>query len=302
MNSLRKLGLTFLASLGLLLATSTFTSAAQFLTQEEDSKSVTPSGTINDTLFVMGNKIQVDATVNGDLFVMGKDIVINGPVTGNVFSMGQSLTLNNTVDKDVFALGKSLTLSSEATIKQNLFVRAEELTNVHDNLAIMGEKNVASIDQAGDPTVGILGTLSLLLTGIVALKLLPKTFERVLNAGTKDWGKSLLFGVIAVILTPVVIVILGATAIGIPLAIVGVFAYIAMIYFSTITAGYILGKLLLKNKTHSLVALLLGVVLIQLAKTIPQITAIVSIVVLFYGAGVLVHAKIKTFKTIQNVL
>ena len=81
---------------------------------------------INDTLFVAGSNIDINAEVFGDIFCAGQTVKISGTVHGDVICAGQTVTVSGIVDGDVRLAGQSVTLS--AVVGGNATVGGQSFT------------------------------------------------------------------------------------------------------------------------------------------------------------------------------
>ncbi len=70
--------------------------------------SVAANETIDDTLVVFADSVNVSGTITGDLIAFARSVDIQGTVQGNVISFGQRIDIAGNVDGDVFAFGQSL--------------------------------------------------------------------------------------------------------------------------------------------------------------------------------------------------
>ena len=96
-------------------------------------------------------------------------------------------------------------------------------------------------------------------------------------------------------LTPFVLVGVGFTIVGIPVAVLGLFAYLAAIYVADITVGALVGRALLQPDSSLASfarALLVGLGIITLGHLLPFIGAAVGWVSMLLGLGLLAdHAR-----------
>lgn len=69
---------------------------------------VAENETVNDTLVVFADSVNIGGTVTGDLIAFARSVDIQGTVQGNVFSFAQRIDIAGTVDGDVFIFGQSL--------------------------------------------------------------------------------------------------------------------------------------------------------------------------------------------------
>lgn len=107
--------LKILISIGATLALSTLllgsmASAHEF--RASTNPNVPKTETIDNTLFIAGNSVNVDGDVNGDVFCAGQTINISGRVSGDVICGGQTIHISGTVEGDVRLAGQSVTISS----------------------------------------------------------------------------------------------------------------------------------------------------------------------------------------------
>jgi len=103
-------------------------------------------------------------------------------------------------------------------------------------------------------------------------------------------------GFVVFVCVPIAVVILLISVIGIPIAVIGIFAYAVLIYIAKIPVATFLGerimKTLGKDGQPSLIwSMLLGLVVLTLILNIPYLEWLIYLVVLFSGLGAIVSAK-----------
>lgn len=72
--------------------------------------------TIDDDLYVFGEKVTIDGTIKGDLIVFGSQIVIKGEVQGDVAAAGQTVLIEGKITDDVRFAGQVLKIASGSEI------------------------------------------------------------------------------------------------------------------------------------------------------------------------------------------
>jgi hypothetical protein len=111
---------------------------------------------------------------------------------------------------------------------------------------------------------------------------------------------SVITGVGILILTPIVPGLLAVTVVGIPLAVVLLSLYVAMLLMSTVMVGYRIGSWLFERihrpQTSPWLRMPLGVFIVSLAISIPFAGPFVAIAVLIAGTGALVLEQRDLFK------
>jgi cytoskeletal protein CcmA (bactofilin family) len=107
-----------------------------------DRNVTVPEGeTVDDTLVVFGDSINVDGTVNGDLITFSRSVNIRGTVKGNVIGFGQRLIVDGSVEGSVLGFGQSA--QTRGRIGNNLYsfgqeVRVESEAQVAGNVTFFG--------------------------------------------------------------------------------------------------------------------------------------------------------------------
>ncbi len=91
-----------------------------------NSVSTPAGGTVDSSLFITGQSVDVSGTVRGDVFCAGQNVHITATVFGDVLCAGQSLTITGKVSGDVRLAGQSVSLGSN--VAGNATVLAQNYT------------------------------------------------------------------------------------------------------------------------------------------------------------------------------
>jgi cytoskeletal protein CcmA (bactofilin family) len=75
--------------------------------------------TINDTLLVHGETVEIDGPVNGDLIAQGRQVAVRGTVKGNIFVFAQHIEIDGTVEGSVISWGQTVTV--HGNVAHNLY-------------------------------------------------------------------------------------------------------------------------------------------------------------------------------------
>lgn len=111
-NGLRTVAIG-LALLGALLLPAV-ASAAIISGEHGTTADVPASQTINDDLYISGERVLIEGTVNGDVYAAGSTVTIKGTVNGSVFAAGQDVYVSGTVTGGVRLAGQNLRISDAA--------------------------------------------------------------------------------------------------------------------------------------------------------------------------------------------
>lgn len=128
------------------------------------------------------------------------------------------------------------------------------------------------------------------VTGILLFGLVPRFYEVEL-AGTGAFLRSLGVGVLAALATPLAVVLVALTVVGIPVALAGVALFVVSVYVSGILVASLLGLALTRPEEMAWrsfgLALLVGLVILYVAVSIPFVGPVVHGVVALAGLGIL---------------
>jgi len=88
--------------------------------------SVAADETIDDSLIVFADTVDIRGTITGDLITFARRISVPGNVQGNIITFGQNVSISGTVDGDIF--GFAQILQAKGNINKNLWGFASDVT------------------------------------------------------------------------------------------------------------------------------------------------------------------------------
>lgn len=218
------------------------------------------SGVVTDDLVVAGGTVNITGEIDGDLRIIGGNAVVTGPVRGDIFVIGGSLTTGGTVDGDVDFIGGVLNVSDGAVIDGDLTYRSDREAVISPKARIAGQvvydktlaRSIGVVKEAGAKSMvsgfaalfGVWIFLKLLMMLFAAMVLywlfLPYLEKVVMRALGKPWPM-LATGFIALVVTPAVALVLAVSIVGLPLAFITGFIYLAFLAVAKLSAGALLG-------------------------------------------------------------
>lgn len=265
--------------------------------------------------------ISKDAEIGWDVLAGAGNLEIRGKVAGNVIGGAGNVILANEIGGNVNLFGSKesqLTLYPQADIKGNLTYSASQEAEIKEGAKIAGETSYKPVSL---PVIGtaraervllasyflgkIISFLSLLLIGLLIITLIPKKSEEIgKKMLDKPWA-NIGWGLIYLIITPIVLILVAVTVIGIPLALIVLFSYLIAIYLTKIFIGIALGQKLLKwgnnkQKVSLTWAMILGVILFYILVDLPFIGWIIWLLGTCWALGAIVEAKKQTLKQIER--
>jgi cytoskeletal protein CcmA (bactofilin family) len=107
--------------------------------------------TVDDTLIVVGETLQIDGVVNGDLIVFGRRVRVRGTVKGNLVTGGQSVEVEGRVEGSILQMGQTVTTRGQAG--GDLFAFGQAIT-LPGGSAVSGNATTFSETATIEGTVG----------------------------------------------------------------------------------------------------------------------------------------------------
>jgi uncharacterized RDD family membrane protein YckC/cytoskeletal protein CcmA (bactofilin family) len=239
-----------------------------------------------DAVAVMGD-LTVDGSVAGDAVAVIGDNTINGPVDGDAVAVMGDLKLGPKarVGGDVVCIGGTLQRDPQAVIdgkivNQSAGKHFHGFTPLHMFGALQSFRSV---------WFWVFNLAIIALYALVAL-LFPRAVRSVGDKLVEQPGMSLLAAFLTVLALPVVFLILCVTVIGIPLAILLVPAFIALMMFGKASFYALMGRKITQDRLHLSIAVLIGGLVCCLFFFIPFIGLMLTVLVSLLMVGCCVTA------------
>jgi len=225
------------------------------------------------TLF--GSTLDVKGQVWGDILAFGSNIHIAGTVSGNINLYGGSATLQNhsRIHGNINLFGGNQRVEAGAHLDGKIDNRSQ-----HVSLWLPGINTGFAF-----PFIQIVVWVVL---GLALISLLPEHVMFVRTTVTSKTRRSLLLGLLSLVLAPTILIVLIALIILIPLAIILAIGLIAAWALGTIAIGWLVGEYIMRviapQHNTRLAQVSVGLTVLMLVGSLPYVGWIVSV-----GAGVL---------------
>lgn len=266
---------------------------------------VSINGTVLGNVSAVGGTVTVGnaAKIAGGLVGAGGQMLLLGPIGKTVYASASQIRLQNTVGGQVSVVGREISVGPSAIINGPLWYMSQNNLNLEKGASIKGKVSHAypPQEEKTQPTVApfaflvgakvISSIYSLVLgviVGLILIFLVPMyTQKTLLLIQTRPW-LSLGIGFLTWVVTPILLVLLLLTIIGIPFAILAligvvVFTYIGKVYASMYVGEWILG--LTSVKAHVVWGLVVGLVVVEIISWIPIIGGLFSLILTAIGLG-----------------
>jgi cytoskeletal protein CcmA (bactofilin family) len=282
------------------------------------------TGKVTGSTHGMVEHMRIDGVIEGNLYAVSESVTLapDASIERDFISWAEDGTLSGKVGRDVLFGGEDLELRGE--VGRNVEVRFAERVALRDAARLGGNllvtiEDEADLDQAagaqiaGETTVrepehmkrhlawyrnpalwalhGVL-LVAAFFFGLLLHVLAPRLFVFELQT-SRQFFENLGIGFLALVATPVAIVLMALTLVGIPIAVLTLFVFLVGIYTANILIGAWIGKRLLPPREGSLSSFarsfFVGLLLVTLLTHIPFIGAPIEVIVALVGVGLIVN-------------
>ena len=292
-------------------------------------------GTINSFAtgkyaFVAGEKISISNVIEKDAFIAGNKIIINGYIGRDIYFAASEIVINGEIGRNAYLFAGKVIIGKESIINGDLYIAASKI-EIEDGATINGTVTYGSNSSVIIPNsiktniiqenenVKISTKNSMLsvikdflfwlfcniILFIITMLLAPGLFERISNAiknkGGIIYASSLGFGLLLLILIPILSLIAIITIIGMLLGFTASFMYITILAFSTVLTGYLIGSTIFKNsKINKYLVGIIGILIVQVLRIIPLIGGFISFIAILLAFGIVVQIMKKENKVVNG--
>jgi cytoskeletal protein CcmA (bactofilin family) len=278
---------------------------------------LTVTGVVGDNVIGFAQTIVIDGEVKGDVLAFGGVVRITdrAKIDGNVYvgagelkfeggTIGGYLrggagdaNLEGRVEGDVelevgdIYFGPDYFAKGGTTLKRHKEIEKYELAHTPKDLEVI----VKHEDIFLATGFFFWSLFALLIVGMVIVALFKNFSKDYLTFARTQLGKSIGYGVLLLLLTPIAIVILAVLILTIPISLILLAVYLVLIYlsmaFSALYIGdYIMAFFRKEPKNNGLfISMLVGVVLVSLLCHVPFIGGLFGFIIICFGMGSLIN-------------
>lgn len=242
-------------------------------------------------MLAVGGFGQIMGSVGRDLYGVLGQATLAGPIGKNVNlnfgrqnkkSAAPALTIADTakIDGDV-----KYTSNQEATIAGAASIKGKVTHNLPP--AFTKKPNFISLAWWWGNLIAV---FSALVMGLVLISFWREPIIKVTDLMLNKVSASFGWGILVLLLTPLIAIILLITVIGIPLSLILTALWLIALYLSKILVGILVGRSLLNNfwlkqKDSLILGMVIGVVIIYLIFSLPFIGKIMALLAVLWGLG-----------------
>ena len=248
--------------------------------------------------------------IAGNVTVTGQYAGIYGEVARDFYGFAETIELSGRVERNLEAFARNLNLLPESYVGGNVRFRNHEENSLTqaDTATIVGEIEYLDMPeewhykspyQTGEFYMWLaVITASAFLLGLALFWLFPGVRDLTI-AGGIDGVKTAGLGLVSFIVLPVACILLVVTVVGIPFALVGVFALLFLWMLSKIVIADQIGQMIfgaMDQEESGTLSFFVGLMVFVIAVSIPAIGGVISFVLTILGAGLLVQLMFEWFE------
>lgn len=264
-----------------------------------------PEGATAGEAHAVFGDVLVEGEVDGDVKCAFGDIEVEGPVGGDVEAGFGDVYINDRVEGSVDVGYGDVDLGPEAHIEGHVSHRNGHLDRDPD-ADIEGDMMSGMASDRSPPGGGdgllsnftgwLLGAVGLCAAAVLLAVLGGRPLEATVRSIETAPGRSLLLGAVSLPAAVGVSVLLAVTLIGIPLLVLAVPAYLALLFFGLLVTAYALGRrVLLATGYHrggDVLAAVVGAAVLSAVYLVPVFGGLILLGAALLGTGAALVALI----------
>ena len=250
-------------------------------------------GDVGDDVFITAASVVVEetGTVGRDLMAFGGVVRVEGAVGRDVRGRTVRTVIDGSVGGDIDIATQKFEVGDSASVGGDVQYRSQIDASIASGAQVSG--SIKRLPTQSNFIYGVIlalanvvGFLGFLVAGLIALFVARGSGSRATGAMITNPIKSFFWGLGAVIALPVVTVLLAATLVGLPIALLMVMVMVAGLIIGPVPAVAALGNRVLFKRGGLLGAFVVGAILWRLAIwLVPLVGGVLFLIALVWGIG-----------------
>ena len=263
-------------------------------------------------------KLLSPSIIMGSLVGLGETVALNVPLGKGATIGANDFTLNSNINGDLLAgIGENLILAPGASVAGDItyYTGIGKKLSKADTASVSGEitHNIYISDKQAqvEPSLfsgaifflHLLWLFSAFLIGLLLVIALPVFMTNTANILKEEFLKSFITGAIFFVATPLVILLLLISFVGIPIAFLMIQLFLLLIFIAGIFSAAFLGNaifLFLKKKSSPVLKFIVGFIVYGTLTFIPIFGPVLIILGTFLGIGALMIEKRRIFLNLRS--
>ena len=241
------------------------------------------------------------ADIGQDATILGSNIDLVGSIGRDAVVRSTNLVVNNSIGRNLQFTGTALSLKNAANINGQLNYTSDQVASIASGATIKGETNYSNPPSpshnlgtiiSSEASSFIYTVVALLALGLVLISLFPQQIHKVNDEAVSRLGRTMLTGLLTIVVIPLAIVLLTISFIGIPLALLIFLLWCILVIISFPMAAYYLGSMVHSRSHNALALMSIGCIILSVLLSIPLVGALVVLVSYMIGTGSLIQATL----------
>jgi cytoskeletal protein CcmA (bactofilin family) len=254
------------------------------------AQEITIKGRVGHSVTLAAERLHIDKTAHiaQDATLFAGESNLYGTFGRDVVLSGGAANVHGTVGRNVVYNGSALHVLSAAHIHGTVRYESSRSIQIDDSAKIAGTvtREKQNKDSSGFNVALLLGVLAAAyIFAMLLVMLWPQAIHTTSDIAVRSLGKVMLVGILAAFIAPFAVLLVGATLIGIPVAVFLALAGCLLALLSGPVAAYYLGSMILSRSKNALAIMAVGAAVLLAVYCIPVVGVIAAMIAYFIGSG-----------------
>ncbi|HEX8838829.1 MAG TPA: hypothetical protein VF748_17935 [Candidatus Acidoferrum sp.] len=269
---------------------------------------ITIKGKVGRNVMTFGGDVNIDhdAAIAGSITTGSGRLSLDGHVGRDLLAFAGQANLSGNIDGSVKIRGGELNIDSSAEIKGPVHFEGDREPQVSPQAKLASP--VQFVKHARGPDYSnphyyvwqVIWMAAFILYGLVLYSLMPK-FSHEAVKSAEQYGAAAGLGVLVLFGVPIAACIACVTVVGLFIGVSTLFVWWASVYFAQVVVGTVVGQWLMGRTSEFwpvVGRMAVGVVIVRLCTTIPNVGGWVKFVAILWGIGAISLAVFRRFQPV----
>ena len=269
---------------------------------------ITIKGKVGRNVMTFGGDVNIDhdAAITGSVTTGSGRLSLDGHVGRDLLAFAGQSNLSGAIDGSVKIRGGELNIDSSAVIKGPVDFEGEREPQVSPQATLAS--SVHFVKRTRGPNYSnphyyvwqVIWMAAFILFGLVLYSLMPKFSQEAVKSA-EQYGAAAGLGVLVLFGVPIAACIACITVVGLFIGVSTLFVWWASVYFAQVVVGTVVGQWLMGRTGEFwpvVGRMAVGVVIVRLCTTIPDVGGWVKFVAVLWGIGAISLAVFRRFQPV----
>jgi hypothetical protein len=260
------------------------------------------AGTVRNSARIAAGHVAVlpSASIDGGASLAGGRVSIDGHVGRYVSVAAGRTEVNGRIDGDLTVASGDLSLGPKAVVQGRIDYRGRHPAQIAPGAQVLGgiEQSLVQPWAGGPIGLGLAWAAGWIVAGALLLTAAPRVTRRITLAMRDKPLASPLLGIALMIATPIVVVVLAATLVGLPLGLLWALAFVLLVPLGYLATAAALGDRLVERRGHPAaaktwrraLAMALALLVLTALLWVPYVGWLIGLLTVPFGIGAMLIA------------